>query len=310
MIRCSVIIVHYNTPALLKDCLYSLAALPEAGDLEIIVVDNNSAQAQEVEEQARHIIPSLNWIANPRNMGFAAANNRGMAQARGRYFCLLNSDTIVKPGALATLCTYLETHPRVGMVGPLLRNPDGSTQQSCYRVPTLLRTLSDGLLITNLLRPLPAVDDYKNWPHDRERLVEMVIGACVMVRREAVTAVGGLDTRFFMYSEDADWCRRFTRAGWRVAFDPQAVVIHIGRGSATEDSLTAIDRAEYSWWQYFFKHYKRGGVLVWHIAALTGSTLRAVGMMRHDPPAAARHRRRIRWHLKHVLPSQVEKRAG
>ncbi len=300
--RCSVIIVHYNTPALLIDCLTSLAALPEAGTLEVLVVDNGSADAAGAEAQARAIWPALVWLGNATNRGFAAANNQGLERARGPYLCLLNSDTVVRPGALAALLAYLEARPRVAVAGPRLLNPDGSLQPSCFRLPTLARTLGDGLLITNALRRLPAVDAYAGWPHDRERLVEAVSGACLVVRREAVAQVGGLDERFWMYAEESDWCRRFRAAGWAVGFCPTAVIIHRGQGSWAGDTGAALDAAERGRRAYFAKHYGPLGVALWHGTALLGSGLRALTLARR--PAAARHRRRLAWHWRALRHEQ------
>jgi GT2 family glycosyltransferase len=226
-----VVIVHYNTPALLAACLQSLAALPEAAQLEVIVVDNGSPDVAAA-RAATAAWPGLRWWANTQNRGFAAASNQGLRLARGRYCCLLNSDTRVRPGALAALMAYLDREPGLAVAGPRLLNADGSLQPSCFRLPTLWRTWGDGLLITRLLRALPPLDDYGRWPHDRARRVESVSGACRMVRRAAMAQVGLLDERFFMYAEEADWCRRFRRAGWAVGFCPQATVIHLGGRAA------------------------------------------------------------------------------
>src|SRR5205823_12803184 len=153
------------------------------------------------------------------------------------HVLLLNPDTVVHPSAIETLAAFLETHPRVGVAGPRLLNPDGSVQAAAFRFPTLAMSLIDlfppGEVLPGRL--------YGSWWHGRYQQeqdgcapfpIDHALGACMLVRREAIEQVGGLDEGFFMYAEEVDWCYRIRRAGWAIWQVPVARVTHVG-GAAT-----------------------------------------------------------------------------
>lgn len=224
----SVILVTYNTRELLARCLEALPAALAGVSYEVWVVDNGSADDTVRWLQAQH--PEVQVLGNATNRGFAAACNQAMARARGRYLLLLNTDTIPLPDALTALVRYLEAHPEVGIAGGALLNPDGSPQGCAADFPTLWTEL---LLLTGPIghRVLgPAFPFHP--PAAAARQVDWVSGACLMVRREVVEAIGGLDEGYFMYSEEVDWCWRARQAGWAVAVVPEAPVIHLGSATA------------------------------------------------------------------------------
>lgn len=224
----SVILVTYNTRELLARCLEALPAALEGVPYEVWVVDNGSTDDTVPWLRAHH--PEVHLLANEANRGFAAANNQAMAHARGRYFLLLNTDTLPLPGSLRALVDYLERHPEVGIAGGGLLNPDGSPQGCAADFPTLGTEL---LLLTGPLghRLLGPRFPFHP-PAESPRHVDWVSGACLMVRREVVAAVGGLDEGYFMYGEEVDWCWRARQAGWKVAVVPSARVIHLGSATA------------------------------------------------------------------------------
>ncbi len=237
MIALSVLIVNWNVRDLLRRCLQSVLApsLPDA--LEVIVVDNGSTDGSG--EMVRTEFPQVHLIANPDNRGFTAANNQGLAVARGRYVLLLNPDTEVVGDALTTMVAFADAHPDVGVVGPQLLNPDGTVQSSRRRFPTLMTALFESTWLQpyaprRLLTRYYVLDR----PDDEIQDVDWVTGAALMARREAIEQVGPLDERFFMYSEELDWCRRFRAAGWRVVYLPTARVIHY-EGRSSEQVLPA-----------------------------------------------------------------------
>lgn len=224
----SVIIVSHNTRALLARCLASLEAAAAAAALatEIIVVDNASSDGS-VELLARHF-PRARVLANRANLGFAAANNRGLAEVHAGVALLLNSDAFVTAGALRGALDTLRTTPRAGLVGLRIVNEDGSAQAADGRFPTLwadIRTSAG--LDRRPRRDGPAATGVRptDWVH----------GACMFVRTAAVRQVGPLDERFFMYSEEVDWCRRFRAAGWEVWYRGDLAVVHLGGASHTDD---------------------------------------------------------------------------
>ena len=156
-----------------------------------------------------------------------------MAAASGRYFLLLNSDAWLADGALARLVQHADAHPEAAVVGPRLRNPDGSLQRSVRGFPTLWRLATEYLFLRKLAPRTRLLNAFYagGFAHDEEREVEVVMGACMLVRREAVEQVGPLDDAFFLFSEETDWCERFRRAGWTVRFYPGAECVHVGGAS-------------------------------------------------------------------------------
>jgi GT2 family glycosyltransferase len=225
----SVIIVNWNTRALLPLCLETLRTA--AGDIpyDVWLVDNASSDGSV--EMVRTHYPDVHLIANATNVGFAAANNQAMAAAQGEYFLLLNSDAVLLPGALHALLAVGQAQPEAGIVGARLLNPDGSFQASHTRFPTLLR---EALILTTLGRRLygpmypSAGPDLTAGP----QRVDYVEGACLFVRRSAWRVLGGLDEGYWMYAEEVDWCRRMAQAGWGVWYQPAAAVLHWGGASS------------------------------------------------------------------------------
>jgi GT2 family glycosyltransferase len=220
----SVVVVAYNAMPWLPRCLESVRGY------ETIVVDHGSADGST--ELVRARFPNVRLIEQP-NAGMGAGNNAGMRLASGRYFLLLNSDAWVEGDAVEQLVAFADAHPEAAVVGPCLRNPNGTLQRSVRSFPTLwglateylfLRKLAPG---TTLLNPLYA----GGFDHERARETDWVSGACLLVRREATDEVGLFDETFFLFSEETDWCYRFRAAGWSVWFCPDARVVHVGAAS-------------------------------------------------------------------------------
>jgi GT2 family glycosyltransferase len=236
----SVVIVNWNVCALLRRCLASV--LKQSGhpankgtDLEIIVVDNASTDGSV--EMLRAEFPQVTLIANSANRGFTGGNNQGLEAAQGRYVLLLNPDTQVLGDAFATLIGYLEAQPDVGLVGPQLLYPDGSVQSSRRRFPTLATLFFESTWLESLAPP-SLLEHYhvRDQPDNAVLDVDWVVGAAMLARREAIQQVGGLDERFFMYSEELDWCRRIKAAGWRVVYHPRAQITHY-EGKSSEQAV-------------------------------------------------------------------------
>ncbi|MEW6755307.1 MAG: glycosyltransferase family 2 protein [Candidatus Latescibacterota bacterium] len=192
-----------------------------------MVVDNASPESQVAQTAAR--FGPVRFQRNARNLGFAAACNQGLHLGRGRYCLLLNPDVLIDGPAIDGLLELLDQHPEAAVAAPRLVHLDGSLQLSCRRFPSLRAILLRGLHLRRLA-PV-AVDRYlmADWDHATCRAVDWVIGACLMVRRSAVEAVGGFDAGFFLYYEDVDLCYRARQAGWSVLYDPGLVVPHAHR---------------------------------------------------------------------------------
>mgnify|MGYP001176861687 CR=1 FL=1 len=233
----SIVIVSYNVRELLLACLASIEASLADHRLvaEVIVVDNNSADASA--DAVRRRFPQVRVIESGANNGFAVATNQGIRASRGRVIALLNPDTYVVGDALGILARYLEEHPDVGVAGPRLSFPDGSTQSSRRRFPTRLTGFVESTIVQDYWHNNPVVRRYyiADRPDDVVQDVDWLVGACLVTRRDVVTRVGLFDERFFMYSEEVEWCRRVHEAGLRVVYLPDATVIHHA-GSSVQDS--------------------------------------------------------------------------
>jgi len=254
----SLIIVHRNNVPLLRDCLASLPAACSGLMWEAIVVDNASTDVspQMVEEE----FPETKLIRNRDNEGFTKANNQGLDIARGRYLVLLNNDTISKPEAFTKAVHYLDDAPRIGGAGLKLLNEDGSRQLSCRSFPGFQQALFNRYsFFTKAFPNNPYSKRYlmTDVLDDEIRPVDWVSGACLVVRREVFDAIGGLDERFFMYSEDVDWCLRIWKARYQVVYLPIGEIIHlIGQTSGRYPFMPIVERHR-SMYKYYKKHYSR-----------------------------------------------------
>jgi N-acetylglucosaminyl-diphospho-decaprenol L-rhamnosyltransferase len=224
----SVVIVNWNTRDLLQQTLTTLYRETTDTSFETIVVDNGSEDGSA--DLVRREWPQVLLITSPTNLGFAAGNNLGFRECRGRYILLLNSDTIILRSTVGGMARFLDAHPEAGCVGCYHFNDDMSLQRSTGDFPNFVE---DSLFYTDLYRLSPVRDylhkHYIWWgDHDRVREVDWVNGACMMVRREVVEQIGGLDEGYFIYAEEVDWCYCMRRAGWGVYFTPEAKVIHLG----------------------------------------------------------------------------------
>ena len=226
----SIIIVNWNTRELLAKCLESIAAHPPERTFEVLVVDNASSDGSAQMVQERFAWVQL--IENQKNVGFARANNQAIQRCRGQYILLLNSDTEVLPGALEGLVAFMESHPRAGAAGARLLNPDGSLQPSCHPMLTPGRELWRLLFLEHIRAR--ATYPMHRWDDTVPRRVEVIKGACLLLRREALNRVGLLDESYFMYTEEVDLCYRLARAGWELWWVPVAAVIHHGEASSSQ----------------------------------------------------------------------------
>jgi N-acetylglucosaminyl-diphospho-decaprenol L-rhamnosyltransferase len=219
-----VVIVHYDTPCHLRCCLESLFGSAFGRLRQVVVVDNASPHRNV--EQIAIEFPQVAFLFNRHNRGFAAGCNQGINVTRAPFCLLLNPDAVITGPALETLLAGMAAHSDAGIVAPRMLNRDGGLQMSCRRYPTLIAVLQRAARLERLC-PGP-VDDYlmRDWDHAQQRQVDWVIGACMLLRRAAVIEVGLLDEDFFMYYEDTDLCQRLGTAGWRVYYEPTAIVRH------------------------------------------------------------------------------------
>lgn len=248
----SVILVNWNTSNLLGKCLTLLIQQLEGLTYDIWVVDNGSTD-DSILMLSTHF-PQVNIILNGNNVGFAAANNQAMRVAKGRYFLLLNTDAFPEPNAIQALYYLAEMNARSGIIGARLNNLDGSFQGSYVDFPSLGQEF---LMLTGLGRLIhgPWYPNHTPVEGEGAKVVDYVQGACMLVRRDAYQRVGGFDQRFFMYSEEADWCYSMRQAGWEVWYQPAAEVTHLGSASSANRAAQRETDLYLSRLRFFKKHY-------------------------------------------------------
>jgi GT2 family glycosyltransferase len=252
--RVAVVIVNYRSYAELSACLASLGApSPES---QTIVVDHLSDPSAADATAAQ--FPHVELLRVPVNEGFAAGVNRGVRSAHTPYVLLLNPDSIADPGICRALADWMDAHAGVGAAGPRIRNSDGSVQASARGFPDFTTGIAGRS--SWLTRVFPGNPLSRRTLEATQRAgtspvaVDWVSGACMIIRRTAFEAIGGMDEGFFLYWEDADFCRRLAHAGWGVVYNPAVCVLHTGARSsrhAADASLVAFHDSAY---RLFSKH--------------------------------------------------------
>jgi GT2 family glycosyltransferase len=252
----TVIILNWNAREWLERSVGSALAQETGGrPFEVVVVDNASSDGS-VDFTRAHF-PDARVMALEENRGFAGGNNAAIRATDGRYALLLNPDTETHPGAFAAMLDFMETHPRCGILGPKLVNPDGTLQYSRRRFATLEAGFFRNTPLGRLFPGNQAARDYlmKDVPPDTAMPVDWVSGAAMMIRREVLDTVGLLDEEYFMYTEDVDLCYRAHEARWEVWYDPTGVITHAIGQSSDKNSWAMIRAFHRSTWRFFRKHY-------------------------------------------------------
>jgi GT2 family glycosyltransferase len=258
--QCSIGVVNYNTRELLRQCLVAARAENAA---ELLVVDNGSNDGSG--EMVRSAFPEVRFVAGS-NVGFGGGCNRLLGMCRTEYLLLLNSDAILKPGALGELIAELDRRPRAAIAAPRLYSRDGSIQRSWRQFPGTLPWLVDG--VARRLRPSRGEGGMNGLS---PRKAPWVFGAAMAVRVAAMRHVNGFDTDFFMYCEDIDICYRLWRAGWEVRYVPRAAALHVG-GASTGQARPAMSQSLIdSTLRFYRKHYS--GLRARALTALLRGTL-------------------------------------
>ena len=254
----SIILVSYNSVAFIHSCPSSIQQCLPGLAHEIVVVDNHSQDHSC--QLIRMRFPGLVLIENPSNLGFGRAANQGFRKARGKYLLILNPDVTLLPGAVEKAINFLDGHSEVALLLPKLLNPDGTLQFSCrtfFDFPTLLfRRTPLGKVFPNhrVIREHLMMD----WNHDEVREVDWGMGACMLLRREAIKDGNLFDERFFLYFEDIDLCFRLKNEGGKVIYYPEAAMVHY---YVRESARGLINRAKWEGFKSLIKFYFKHGRL-------------------------------------------------
>jgi len=268
MIDISIVIVSWNGKEYLRQCLESIPSKASRYTIETIVVDNASTDG--APELVETMFPQVKLIRNADNYGFAKANNIGIRESKGRYICLVNSDVVILDDCIDRLLEYMESHPKIGILGPQILDKNKNIQRSCMGFPTIWNTFCRALALDTIMPRTRLFGGYlmTYWSHNTIQEVDVINGCFWMMQRESINRVGLLDERFFIYSEDKDWCKRFWEAGWKVVYYPEAKALHFGGASSSNQPIRFYLEMQHANLQYWKKHRSQIAQVVYLI--LTG----------------------------------------
>ncbi|MDJ0843730.1 glycosyltransferase family 2 protein [Crocosphaera sp.] len=300
----AIVIINYRTPQLVIDCLQSLQPQIDSSRHRVMLVDNDSGDdSVPILEQA---IKDYHWeswvtlIPSPVNGGFSAGNNIGIKAATANAYLLLNSDTIVREGAIACLEMALEKHPEAGLISPHLEWPDETPQISCFRYHSPISQFIDAAAtgpITKLLNAYNVPIPVKDTPFEPQ----WTSFACVLIRQAVIEEIGLMDEGYFMYFDDVDYCRRARKAGWTVLHWPEARVVHLRGGSGSVKSDMAARKRPRSYLyasrsRYFAKFYGLVGLWITNVCWLLGRSIAWIReVINHKQPHTCEYQEQDIW---------------
>ncbi len=258
-VRATILVLVYNTPDLLVQCLQAFYDSLHHRKWQIIVVDNGSDT--DVRPMVENRFPGVDVIRSEQNRGFAAGNNLGLRAAKGEFVILINSDVIARGEDLDSLVETVHSEPGVGAMSPGLLTAQGESQVFAYGAET-----SPVYLVRRGMRSVLGFGSMHNWSMKEPLDVGWVSAACLCVRRKVIEEIGELDERFPLYFEDVDWCMRMRKAGWRIVYNPRLQVTHLGGASRPGGSADRGALYYRSLLLFCEKHYGRGWK--WLIRAL------------------------------------------
>jgi N-acetylglucosaminyl-diphospho-decaprenol L-rhamnosyltransferase len=256
----SVVIVHHKTPDLLERCVQALLRSSGVYPIEMIVVDNGSAEGG-FGASAKN--ESMQVLALRENKGFADAANRGLRRAEGDYALLLNADVKMTRQEIDALVEFAEDHPATGIVGPIHRDSDNRIQLTWGRFPTFSSEMERNAVHRELARKSEPIQNRLQLMALSAGPVDWVSGSCMLVRRKVLERVGFLDEGFFLYFEDIDWCRKIRDAGFEIRLAPDVNVVHVGGASAQLDPVAAMTHYRNSLFKFVRRYHGR-----WAVAAV------------------------------------------
>ena len=282
-------IINYRTAELTLDCVRSVMACRDEAALAIVVIDNASgdgspdAIAAWIAAQPAPVPVTL--IRSEVNLGFAGGHNAVMRTHPAQNYLLLNSDTVLRAGALQHLLAAADAHPRAGLLAPRLEDPDGTGQISCFRLHTPMSELIRGAATGPVTKALARYDVPLSLTPDPDA-IGWVSFACVLIRHDVIAQLDGLDDDFFLYYEDAEFCHRATQAGWQIAYIPDARVVHFRGGSGPVKQLSRAAKRlpayyYFSRTRYYTKLYGRAGLalanICWGLGRFIALSRRLIG---------------------------------
>ncbi len=254
VIDVSILIPTWNGASLLEDCIMHAARACGGLSREILVFDNGSSDGTwELLLQLEKRVDGLMSIRSRENLYFARAVNQLAERARGRFFLLLNNDVFLDDDSVPLMVEALEGDERIGVVAPQLRDPDGTIQKGCRRLPTFGRFMAEG---SGLARLVPGLGwRMAEFDHNSLSFVEQPMMSAFLVKKSCWLDVGGLDERFPLYFNDVDWCKRALDRGWRILFCPSAGGVHLEGWSGRRLGFRQVKLSAKGLHAYFLKHH-------------------------------------------------------
>jgi len=254
--RLSIAIVNWNTSGLLESCLDSIYRNMPPFEFEVIVVDNGSDDFYESRFRGR--FPSVKFIRNNNNIGYAAGNNQAILAAKGEYILLLNPDTELLSGTLESLVKFMDEHTDAAAAGCRLVKPNGMVDRSVRSFPDPWAISADFLFLSRLFPKSRLFGRYRmTWfNYDEDTEVDQPMGSCLILRGKAVKQIGVMDEQFPIFFNDVDWCYRAKQAGWKIYFTCSAEVVHHGGASTRQIKKQMIHESHKSLIDFYRKHYK------------------------------------------------------
>ncbi|WP_107839168.1 glycosyltransferase family 2 protein [Metasolibacillus meyeri] len=271
----SIVIVNYNTPKLTIDCIQSILSAKLNIQYEIYVVDN--ASSDNSVEQLKDAFPQITVIANKQNVGFSKANNQAIKICKGRHVLLLNSDTIVHEDTLDTMVQFMDAHFDVGAAGCEVNLVDGSLDKACHRgFPTPEASFYYMMGLSRKYPDSPKFNSYHKSYMNMQEIhdIDCLVGAFMIVRREAFEQIGLLDEDFFMYGEDIDWCYRIKEAGWRIVYNPLVSILHYKGASSRRKPFKIVYEFHRAMYLFHKKHFAKNYNFLVNSIVYTGITLK------------------------------------
>jgi GT2 family glycosyltransferase len=250
-----IVVVNYNSTDYLLNCLKSIYDSMNGNPINVLIQDNGS---EDDVDRVLQVFPQVRLAKSSNNMGFAKAINKGLDQCESPYIAIINPDTMVLDDCFHEVLEYMEKNPGVGIVGPKVLDVGGTVQGSARAFPTPLTAFFGRNTILTKLFPNNSITRRnvltKRCANGKPIEVDWVSGACMVLRREAIDDVGLMDPRFFLYWEDADWCRRMWAKGWKVVYYPQPSLIHYVGGSSSKTPIRSLVEFHKNCYKFFNKY--------------------------------------------------------
>lgn len=254
----SIIIINYNVKQLLQECLNSVSKATNNLEAEVIVVDNASTDGSM--SYLKPLFPSIRFICNDTNEGFARANNKALTISNGEYILFLNPDTVIPSDSISKCLSFFDNHPDAGAIGVKMVNGNGEFLKESKRgFPSPSASFWKLTGITHLFPRSRMFSEYYlgHLDENKSHPVDVLSGAFMMVKKQVLDNIGGFDERFFMYAEDIDLSYRISKAGYRNYYYPGTTIVHF-KGSSTKKDIRYVHQFYKAMSQFVKKHYGHG----------------------------------------------------